>query len=217
MIAQVVYQHKDWVLLDKPEGYSVQELSKHLSNSYPQFHPVHRLDKDTSGLWLIALTQEANQKLSLAFQEKHIKKAYLAVTHKSPKKKQGVIKGDMRRSRRSQWQLSKTTENPAVTQFKSVGMKEGKRLVLCKPETGKTHQIRVAMKSIGSPIIGDVIYDAKSAKEFDRLYLHAYALSFEWQSQQYYFQLEPRTGDWFTGDAYQQVMSQFHNPFNVEI
>ncbi len=217
MIANIVYQHKDWLLIDKPAGYTVQQLMECYSIDYPHFHPVHRLDKDTSGLWLIALTQEANQQLSTAFQKKNIQKAYLAVTHKKPKKKQGTITGDMQRSRRSQWQISETLENPAITHFRSVGMKEGKRLVLCRPVTGKTHQIRVAMKSLGSPIIGDVIYDAKVSKEYDRLYLHAYALSFEWQDQQYCFQLEPTTGVWFAGAAYQQAMSNFKNPFSIEV
>lgn len=217
MIVNIVYQHKDWVLINKPEGYTVQELSIFLSSDYAHFHPVHRLDKDTSGLWLVALNKKANQQLSLAFQERTIKKAYLAVTHKTPKKKQGIIKGDMCKSRRGQWQLAKTTENPAITQFRSVGMKEGKRLVLCKPETGKTHQIRVAMKSLGSPIIGDVIYDAQAAKEFDRLYLHAYALSFTWDMQKYQFQLKPSAGKWFVGSAFEQALESFLNPLGNEV
>ena len=216
MIVETVYQHHDWVLLNKPQGYSIQYLQESLSPQFREFHPVHRLDKDTSGLWLIALNREANQQLSLAFQNREVEKSYLALTHKKPKKKQGTIIGDMVRSRRGQWQLLRTAENPAITWFRSTALKDGKRLVLCKPETGKTHQIRVAMKSIGSPIAGDSIYDAGSANQFDRLYLHAYALSFCWQAQYFYFQLEPDFGELFSGSEYHQAINLFTNSFAME-
>lgn len=216
MTPRIIFRHPDWMLLDKPEGYTVQQLIDSYSPAFPEFHPAHRLDKDTSGLWLVALNKRANRILSHAFQERSVQKAYLAVTGKTPKKKQGTIIGDMERSRRGQWQLCKTRINPAITSFKSVGMKEGKRLVLCRPETGKTHQIRVAMKSVGSPIEGDTIYAPGSAKESDRLYLHSFALLFEWEGERFSFQSEPASGKWFAGEAYDQAMNGFRNPFNLE-
>ncbi len=209
----IVYQHPQWLLVDKPAGYSVQELAEQWAKQYPVFHPVHRLDKETTGLWLIALTSEANRFFSQAFQKQQIDKAYLAVTHKKPKKKQGEISGDMQRSRRGQWQLTQTKETPAITHFRSVGLCDGKRLVLCRPKTGKTHQIRVAMKSLGSPIIGDGLYDAKHVSEYDRLYLHAYALRFIWQEQIFEFVLLPNKGCFFRGDYFDQALQNFTQPF----
>lgn len=198
----VVYACSDWMVLDKPAGFSVQELAE----GQADFHPAHRLDKDTSGLWLIARNSEANQQLSTAFAQRTVKKAYLAITEKTPAKKQGCITGDMERSRRGQWILKQSRNNPAITRFKSVGLAEGRRLVACLPETGKTHQIRVSMKSLGSPIIGDPIYNAASASQYDRLYLHAYVLAFTWQEQYFCFQLAPASGSWFANPAFADAL-----------
>lgn len=199
MQLQPVYQCDDWMVLNKPAGFTVQEIAEQQGEG---FHPAHRLDKDTSGLWLIARTTQANQILSRAFAERKVTKAYLAITEKTPHKKQGAVIGDMERSRRGQWLLLHSRHNPAITRFKSVGMVDGKRLVCCLPETGKTHQIRVAMKSLGSPIIGDSIYNAATSAQYDRLYLHAYVLAFHWQGQYFRFQLEPSEGSWFARTEY---------------
>ncbi len=205
---QIVYEHDDWVLLDKPEGCSVEDLTTQFTAVFPHFHPVHRLDKETSGLWLVAKHGDANRLLSYMFSDQKIQKTYIAITHKSPKKKQGKIVGDMARSRRRQWQLLNTKENPAIMTFRSEGISSlpGKRLVVCKPLTGKTHQIRVAMKSIGSPIWGDAIYDAGAALQADRMYLHAYGLRFEWHGQSFQFQSEPRSGEIFLTSLFKQQL-----------
>ena len=198
-----VYQCDDWMVVNKPAGFSVQEIQA-LQDEH--FHPAHRLDKDTSGLWLVARTTEANQILSRAFAERKVAKPYLAVTEKAPSKKQGSVIGDMERSRRGQWILTKSRKNPAITRFKSVGMVDGNRLVACIPESGKTHQIRVAMKSLGSPIIGDPIYNAGRNVRYDRLYLHAYVLGFYWQDQYYRFELAPNCGVDFSGAAFSNAL-----------
>ncbi|NRB41915.1 MAG: hypothetical protein HRU20_26150 [Pseudomonadales bacterium] len=211
----IVYQHGDWLLLNKPVGFSVQELCIVWSKSFPAFHPVHRLDKDTSGLWLIALNAKANQQLSQAFGQRLVKKAYLAITAGKPTKKQGRVEGDMQKSRRSQWQMLRSKENSAKTLFKSIGLKDGLRLVLCRPITGKTHQIRVAMKSLGAAVVGDSIYAASTATQYDRLYLHAYQLDFTFQGQDFSFQLLPCEGDLFRSAEFQAQMSQFQDPFIV--
>ena len=208
----IVYQHQDWLLLNKPAGFSVQNLMALWSCEFTAFHPVHRLDKETTGLWLVALNSDANQALCRQFQERKVKKLYLAITSGKPNKKQGVIKGDMQRSRRSQWHLCRSQENPAITFFKSVGLGSGLRLVLCQPLTGKTHQIRVALKSLGSAIAGDRIYAAANAQQFDRLYLHAYALAFEWQGQFFSFQCEPNSGDLFVSDECHSALGAFTDP-----
>lgn len=213
----LVYQHHDWLLVDKPCGFSVQELHGFWQKAAgsERYFPVHRLDKETSGLWLLAKSSVANQQLSLLFQQKKIQKAYVAITEKKPRKKQGKIVGDMIRSRRSQWQLLTSKKNPAETYFKSVGLHDGLRLVLCRPITGKTHQIRVAMKSMGSPIAGDNIYAVNNAKRFQRCYLHAFALEFNWLGECYRFQLLPHAGELFLTSICQRQLRQFMQPFSV--
>ena len=211
----LVYQHDDWLLLNKPAGYSVQELSAEWSPQFTGFHPVHRLDKDTSGLWLIATTSAANQLLSQQFQQKLVKKAYLAITQGKPAKKQGRVVGDMQRSRRSQWQLLRSTKNPATTLFKSIALKDGLRLVLCRPTTGKTHQLRVAMKSLGCAITGDAIYAQSEASQYDRLYLHAYQIGFSYKQQLFNFQLMPGHGQLFQSPEFFAQVQQFSSPFSL--
>ena len=211
----IVYRHPQWVLFNKPAGFSVQEISTMWSDDYDAFHPVHRLDKDTSGLWLVALTADSNRELSQLFQKSLVDKAYLAVTKGKPRKKQGAVVGDMQRSRRSQWQLLRSTQNPAKTLFKSIALDKGLRLVLCRLLTGKTHQIRVAMKSLGSPIVGDAIYDTQMHKQYDRLYLHAYALAFDYQQQRFSFMLQPDNGQYFCSPAFKASLKNFSHPFDI--
>ena len=103
----------------------------------------------------------------------------------------------MEKSRRGMWKLLRSQENPAITQFFSYSIAAGKRLYLLKPHSGKTHQLRVALSSIGSPILGDPIYATKNAYKEQRGYLHAYALKFTFQSQDYNFVLPPNCGEYF--------------------
>lgn len=211
----IVHRHHEWIVFNKPCGFSVQELSELWSLDFTAFHPVHRLDKETSGLWLVALTSHANQLLSQQFQTKNVNKAYLAITENKPNKKQGKIVGDMARSRRSQWQLLRSKNNPAITLFKSIGLSDGLRLVLCRPLTGKTHQIRVAMKSLGSAVAGDSIYAAATATQFDRMYLHAYCLAFSYLDEDFSFQSVPDSGKLFSGDIFSTQLKQFAQPFEL--
>jgi tRNA pseudouridine32 synthase/23S rRNA pseudouridine746 synthase len=84
--------------------------------------------------------------------------------------------------------LASTQINPAVTQFISQNCRPNERWFLLKPHTGKTHQLRVALKSLGAPIAGDRRYDAvEKAQHEDRGYLHAYALRFEYDGEDYEF------------------------------
>lgn len=93
----------------------------------------------------------------------------------------GTVSGDMARSRRGSWKLLRSQDQAAVTHFVTSGVEDparpGLRAFLVKPETGRTHQIRVALKALGSPILGDVRYAAaEAAEKEDRTYLHAAAL-----------------------------------------
>lgn len=167
-------------------------------------YPVHRLDKITSGLVLLARSPEANRELSMAFAERRVDKAYLAISDHKPLKKQGWIKGDMVKGRRGAWLLTRELSNPAVTRFVSQPLDAGGRLFLVRPKTGKTHQIRVALKSLGAPILGDRLYAGTPA---DRVYLHAWRLCFPFRGQSLVFECLPVHGQRFlAADSRQGIL-----------
>jgi len=184
----------------------VRQQQKEGKISYEgRIYGVHRLDKVTSGILLFAKSSEIAKLLSEAFRDKTVTKYYIALSNKKPKKKkQGWVKGDMVVARRGAWKLVNRTQtlskNYAMTRFFSAGLgncnipqgwgcqeaKEynwednllPKTMVLFRPYTGRTHQLRVASKSLGLPILGDEMYsgDAVNAKSMERTYLHAVAL-----------------------------------------
>ncbi|UTA46433.1 pseudouridine synthase [Simiduia sp. 21SJ11W-1] len=159
--------------------------------------PVHRLDKMTSGLTLFARSHASAQVFGKLFAERRLTKYYLAIGVGKPKKKQGLIAGDMARSRRKSWKLLASMEQPAVTQFFSESLGEKRRLYLLKPHTGKTHQLRVALKSQGVSIVGDPIYDQAPAAETQapvRGHLHAYQLHFSAFDEHFSFSAAPAGG-----------------------
>jgi tRNA pseudouridine32 synthase/23S rRNA pseudouridine746 synthase len=184
---QVIEQNDNWLAINKPAGVGmhsemsqpglIEQLKQHLALDY--LAPVHRLDKVTSGCLLLAKNETAASVLSKQFMNKATEKVYLALTLGQPKKKQGTIKGDMIKTRDGSWKLTRKMNNPSITHFVSLGYKDGLRLAVVKIETGKTHQIRVAMKSNSSPVWGDLRYGDKVTNEkADRCYLHAYQLKF---------------------------------------
>ncbi len=178
--------------------------------------PVHRLDKMTSGLLLFAKSSRSAARLSQLFEQHQIQKYYLAIGAGKPKKKQGWVKGDMERSRRSSWRLLASQTDPAISQFFSYSLVPGLRLALVKPRTGRTHQIRVAMKSLSMPIAGDTLYQASAqAAQYDRGYLHAYALVFELDGTEYKFVCPPRQGELFLGDECQKLLGELQEPWGL--
>ncbi|MCL9782048.1 TIGR01621 family pseudouridine synthase [Vibrio sp. S4M6] len=194
----LIYTHDDFVVINKHPNVSVhkddgdtmllQIVQKQLGMD--KLYLVHRLDKMTSGILLLARNASSASQLSGLFANRAVDKFYLAIGAKKPKKKQGLIIGDMERSRRSAWKLLESKQNPALTQFFSYAGEPGERVFLCKPATGKTHQIRVALKSLGSAIVGDPIYNASSVS--DRGYLHAFALCFRYKEKDHQFVCDPR-------------------------
>ena len=170
-----------------------------------KLYPVHRLDTPTSGLLIVARTPHAANVFTQMFTAHLVQKYYLAIALGKPKKKQGWIIGDMAKSRRSMYKLLRTTENPAITQFFCLSLSEGKRAYLLKPLSGKTHQLRVALASIGVPILGDTLY---GHVESDRCYLHAYCLHFNYLGQQYAFQQLPIDGEEFNDEQFRLSVSQ---------
>lgn len=217
---EIIDQQDDFIVINKPAGlgFHDDEIDKGVHNQLKaqlelvELYPVHRLDKLTSGLLIFAKTKQAAQTFQKLFEQKQIQKFYLAVSDQKPKKKQGVIKGDMEKSRRGMWKLTRTMHNPAISQFFSYSIGAGKRLFLIKPHTGKTHQIRVALSSIGSPILGDNYYGKNNA---ERGYLHAFALSFFLDSQLYQYILPPIDGQNFTDKNSQKVINNIALPWQL--
>ncbi len=221
---QIIFQNSDFVVFNKPadinfhsedgEAGFVVNATKQLGLA--QLYSVHRLDKMTSGLIILAKSSEVANKFTKMFEIREIQKFYLALSLRKPKKKQGWIKADMSSSRRGSYKLLQTKENPAVTQFISSALRVGERFFLVKPHTGKTHQIRVALKSIGSPIAGDIRYaNADEAKKEGRGYLHAYVLMFKLYDEEFCFISPPSEGDRFLSDEAKEQLKTWDKPWEL--
>ncbi len=197
----LIYENNDFLVINKPTNISFHNQQDNLgihSRIQTQLGfniwPVHRLDNITSGLLIFAKSQHVAGELGKMFEQRAINKIYIALSDTKPKKKQGNIIGDMKKSRGGSWKLTQTKENPAKTHFLSRSLVPGIRLFWITPKTGKTHQIRVALKSIGSPILGDKRYSGTRA---DRGYLHAYRLSFVWRDKPIKIECLPQSGEYF--------------------
>ena len=177
---------------------------------------VHRLDKMTSGLVILAKSSEVANKFTELFSSRQIEKYYLAISLKKAKKKQGWIKGDMTTARRGSYKLLKSSENPAITQFKSQALRVHERLYIVKPHTGKTHQIRVALKSLGAPIAGDIRYaQADDARLEERGYLHAFALKFTFEGEDFIFVEAPQEGERFLSEKFKETLENLEKPWEL--
>jgi len=222
-MVQLIFNGDDFVVVAKPISISVHcddnlkgfaaVISEQLAID---LYVVHRLDKVTSGLMVFAKSASAAADFGELFESHKISKYYLAVSLAKPKKKQGTIKGDMKKSRRSAWILQNSHSNPAITRFFSQYV-DGFRLFLLKPETGKTHQIRVALKSLGAAIYGDPIYktavdQSQSEMQADRCYLHAWQLIFSFRGETYSFRCEPDQGSIFTKENIVAALSKWQQP-----
>lgn len=206
-MTQILLAHPDFYAVNKAAGIGMHQegseagLVRVLSEQLGEvLYPVHRLDKMTTGVLLLARSPEANRELSRQFAERATEKTYLALSDRKPAKKQGWVKGDMEKARRGSWKLTRTQHNPAVSRFYSLSLTQGLRAFAIYPLTGKTHQIRVALKSIGCPILGDDRYGGSPA---DRGYLHAWRLAFRHGGEDFQLQAPLEEGELFieNGDA----------------
>ncbi len=201
---KVLSEEKDFLVVKKPPGLDfhtdqgVPGFFRRVEEMYRQekLYPVHRLDKMTSGLILVARSSAAAAELGGIFTEKGMEKYYLALSDKKPRKKQGLVEGDMVRGRRGSWKLTRSVSDPGLTYFYSTSLSPGVRLFLLRIYTGKTHQIRVAMKSLGAPVLGDPLY-YRSGPVMDRGYLHAWCIRFTWKGQLLEFRCNPESGRLF--------------------
>jgi tRNA pseudouridine32 synthase/23S rRNA pseudouridine746 synthase len=217
----LIDENKDLIVIDKNPGVDFHSsvdsdsLINHVRKMEKEenLFPVHRLDRMTSGLIIFAKNNEAARGLSLLFQNRQIEKYYLALSDKKPKKSQGLISGDMEQGRRGAWKLLRTKVNPAQTRFFSKAYGDGLRLFVLKPLTGKTHQLRVALKSIGAPILGDPRYYRNESHKYDRGYLHSYALRFDYAGTSYCYASLPDNGSFFKDERFGAALEKFTEPW----
>ncbi|MDD4856162.1 MAG: TIGR01621 family pseudouridine synthase [Sulfuricurvum sp.] len=221
-IFPIIYENLSFIITVKSSGINfhseeeagfVVQVSQQMG--IPLF-PVHRLDKMTSGLIIFAKTSEVAAMFGKMFENREVEKYYLAISMRKPKKKQGWVKGDMTSARRGDYKLLATMDNPAITQFVSCALRTHERFFLIKPHTGKTHQIRVALKSLGSPIAGDERYaQADVARKEERGYLHAYALRFHLNGEEFSFVSPPNEGERFVSDACKVQIEMWCMPWDL--
>jgi len=221
---KIITQTDDFVVVAKSAGINFHDEEQHGGGLFSQvkkqmknqfavteLYPIHRLDKMTSGLILFAKNLNSAQVFGKLFEAHKVEKYYLAISDKKPTKKQGWIKGDMAKSRRGMFKLLRSMDNPAITQFFSYRIANKQRLYLLKPHSGKTHQLRVALSSIGAPIIGDPLYNSSSVA--DRGYLHAYALRFNFLGTLYQFILPSDEGEYYLTPSIKNKLTELAQPW----
>lgn len=188
----IVYEDGDIVVVDKPAGLAVHSgagreneptlVSSLLAQGVrlaggggDRVGVVHRLDADTSGVMVLAKTEEAYRALVDQFQRRAVEKEYLALVEGEVEPEKGIIEGPIGRDpHRPRWMGIVEGGKEAITEFEVLKKGKGRTLLLVRPKTGRTHQIRVHLSSIGHPVVGDPLYGRGEGK----LMLHAWKLSF---------------------------------------
>ena len=175
----------DWVAANYPELKDIGEPFDASGAPFPRHGIAHRLDKDTSGLIVIAKNQASFDYLKNLFQTHAIQKHYYALVHGRPKESSGVINAPLGRigmKRTTQIEGKKMIDSKeSITEYKTNRNFDKYSPLDVSPKAGRTHQIRVHLKSIGCPIAGDPVYTPKGWQRpegLDRLFLHAYKLEF---------------------------------------
>lgn len=200
----IVYEDNDVIVVNKPQGMVVHPSAGHpnhtlvnalmnhtkeLAASPEGFRPgiVHRIDKDTSGLLMIAKNTQARESLESQLAHKTNKRVYLAIVHGNFKEASGTIDAPIARNPKERKKMAVVESGKAaVTHFKVLEQYPNYALVSCQLETGRTHQIRVHMKYIGHPLAGDPLYGPKKTLKGHGQFLHAKILGFK----------QPKTGQW---------------------
>ena len=200
---KIVYEDTDVLVVDKPAGLAVHPAPGHSSrtlvNALLNYLPalaketdsirpgiVHRLDKDTSGLILVAKNRVAQANLSGQFKDRTVKKSYLTLVKGKLAPEHGIIEAAIGRDRRHRQRMAVVAKGrEARTEYRVIKYYGNYTLLEIRPETGRTHQIRVHLSAIGFPVAGDATYGLKSPR-FPRQFLHANKIGFRL----------PSTGAW---------------------
>jgi tRNA pseudouridine32 synthase / 23S rRNA pseudouridine746 synthase len=185
----ILFESADILAVNKPEGLTSipgsekgkDTLVEMLSKQYDQkLFVVHRLDRDVSGVMLLARTAAAHKWLNDQFSAHTVKKTYLALVHGSPDPAQGVINKPIHKFGSGRMGVDQLRGKPSKTEYEVVETLGKFSLVKAQPLTGRTHQIRVHFYSIGHPIAGDRLYGEKAAQAaFPRMMLHAQSIVFK--------------------------------------
>ncbi len=198
MDLNIVYEDEHLLVVNKPSNMVVhpapghytdtlvnglQYYSDSLSDINGEFRPgiVHRIDKNTSGLLIVAKTNQAHNILAQMISDKEVKREYKAIIHGKMIEREAVIKAPIGRNQIDRKKMSVTEKNSkfAQTNVKVLNYNEFYTLVKCELQTGRTHQIRVHLKYINHPVVGDPEYGPKKTIDTIGQALHAYRLSFE--------------------------------------
>jgi tRNA pseudouridine32 synthase/23S rRNA pseudouridine746 synthase len=187
---RILFLDGEAIVLDKPAGLAVhpgpstpESLERFLHHFRFGFErkplPVHRLDRDTSGCLLLSRNPKAHRRFHRAFEEGRVEKSYVAVVAGVPDRTEGVVELALAKisSASEGWRMvPDPSGKAAVTHWRLVTVVEGRAMILFKPETGRTHQIRVhAAEGLGLPIIGDPVYGVSGVP----MLLHARSLRLE--------------------------------------
>lgn len=192
---RVAYEDAHLLVVDKPPGVVVHPARGHATGTLVQAlagragggddaeRPgiVHRLDRDTSGLLVVARDEATHRALKAALQRRAITREYLALVEGRPPSRSGTIDAPLGRDRRHRTVISTDTEDPrqAVTHFEIEEAFPETTLLRVRLETGRTHQIRAHLKAIGLPVVGDPVYGTPGRYGLDRQFLHAAHLAFD--------------------------------------
>lgn len=198
----VVYEDADLIVVDKPAGMTVHPAPGHprgtLVHALLAHCPdlagiggverpgiVHRLDKDTSGLIAVAKNAAAHRSLTGQFKARTVSKMYLALVKGRPKPSEGRIDSPLGRDPRHRKRIAPVDGGrEAITGYRTAAVFKGVTLLEVRPRTGRTHQIRAHLASIGHPLVGDALYGGRSPL-LSRHFLHAARLEVD----------HPRTGE----------------------
>jgi tRNA pseudouridine32 synthase/23S rRNA pseudouridine746 synthase len=178
--SQIVVVHKPAGLLSVPgRGDDLADcLIGRLRRAFPEVLLVHRLDLDTSGVMVFALTRAAQANLGQQFEMRQVRKVYLARVRGRLEPKEGRVDLPLTVDwpNRPRQQVNHETGRAAVTDWRVVRAEQDESRVRLMPQTGRSHQLRVHMAEIGHPILGDPLYATGAARDFPRLMLHAESL-----------------------------------------
>jgi 23S rRNA pseudouridine1911/1915/1917 synthase len=190
---RIAYEDEHLLVVDKPAGIVVHPAPGHatgtlvhgllgrLGGGEAPERPgiVHRLDRDTSGLLVVARTEDAYRGLRNLVRRRELERRYKALVRGRPQSWRGRIEAPIGRDRHDPVRMSLDTDTPrdAVTHFEVEQLLDGHALLDVRLETGRTHQIRVHLAAIGLPVVGDAVYGARDP-ELGRQFLHAWRLAF---------------------------------------
>ncbi len=185
----ILHEDHEVILVDKPAGLlSVPGKGEHLADClltrvqavFPTALLVHRLDRDTSGVMIFAATRHAQRHLGLQFEKRQTKKTYVARVWGEMAEKTGTVDLPLIVDwpNRPLQMVCHETGKPAQTDWRVVRSGGGETRVRLMPKTGRSHQLRVHMLSLGHPILGDPFYATGVARHYDRMMLHSETLQF---------------------------------------